>query len=150
VPYYFYTKERRSEPKNLIYVEEGFSRPQIKEISEVSAAVRGLQKGYQMHRVCFPAELKAEIAVGSFSGSCKVSKPQTKRMRKNFCSLQPNLASEISKIKSGDGKRNRRKSSREKSKKFPQKIQLTRKIFVRRCRSKESSPNIRGSHIFTT
>ncbi|MCU1288302.1 MAG: superfamily phosphohydrolase [Acidobacteria bacterium] len=61
VPYYFYTKER-SEPKNLIYVEEGFSRPQIREISEVSAAVRGLQKGYQMHRACFPAELKHEIA----------------------------------------------------------------------------------------
>jgi HD superfamily phosphohydrolase len=61
VPYYFYTKES-SEPKNLIYVEEGFSRPQIREISEISAAVRGLQKGYQMHRVCFPAELKREIA----------------------------------------------------------------------------------------
>ena len=61
VPYYFYTKER-SEPKNLIYVEEGFSHPQIREISEVSAAVRGLQKGFQMHRICFPAELKNEIA----------------------------------------------------------------------------------------
>ena len=61
VPYYFYTKER-SEPKNLIYVEEGFSRPQIKEISEVSAAVRGLQTGYQIHRVCFPPELKSQIA----------------------------------------------------------------------------------------
>lgn len=59
-PYYFYTKER-SESKNLIYVEEGFSRPEIREISEISAAVRGLQKGYQMHRVCFPAELKEEI-----------------------------------------------------------------------------------------
>ena len=61
VPYYFYTKSG-SEPKNLIYVEEGFSRPQIREISEISAAVRGLQKGYQMHRVCFPPELKNEIA----------------------------------------------------------------------------------------
>jgi HD superfamily phosphohydrolase len=61
VPYYFYTK-RQSEPKNLIYVEEGFSRPEIREISEISAAVRGLQKGYQMHRVCFPPELKEEIA----------------------------------------------------------------------------------------
>jgi len=61
VPYYFYTKER-SDPKNMIYVEEGFSRPQIKEISEVSAAVRGLQKGFQIHRVCFPPELKSEIA----------------------------------------------------------------------------------------
>lgn len=61
VPYYFYTT-REGEPKNLIFVEDGFSRPQIREISEVSAAVRGLQKGYQMHRVCFPPELKNEIA----------------------------------------------------------------------------------------
>lgn len=60
VPYYFYTKNA-SDPKNLIYVEEGFSNPQIKEISEVSAAVRGLQKGYQIHRICFPPELKEEI-----------------------------------------------------------------------------------------
>lgn len=62
VPYYFYTKREDGEPKNLIFVEDGFSRPQIREISEVSAAVRGLQKGYQMHRVCFPPELKNEIA----------------------------------------------------------------------------------------
>lgn len=61
VPYYFYTKEI-GEPKNFIYVEDGFSNPQIKEISEVSAAVRGLQKSYQIHRVCFPEELKDEIA----------------------------------------------------------------------------------------
>ncbi len=61
VPYYFYTKNN-TEPKNLIYVEEGFSHPQIREISEVSAAVRGLQKSYQIHRVCFPPELKEEIA----------------------------------------------------------------------------------------
>ena len=61
VPYYFYTKNS-AEPKNLIYVEEGFSHPQIREISEVSAAVRGLQKSYQIHRVCFPPELKVEIA----------------------------------------------------------------------------------------
>lgn len=61
VPYYFYTT-REGEPKNLIFVEDGFSRPQIREISEVSAAVRGLQKGYQMHRVCFPPELKNKIA----------------------------------------------------------------------------------------
>ena len=60
VPYYFYTKDA-SEPKNLIYVEDGFSNPQIKEISEVSAAVRGLQKGYQIHRICFPPELKDQI-----------------------------------------------------------------------------------------
>ena len=61
VPYFFYTKNA-DEPKNLIYVEEGFSRPQIKEISEVSAAVCGLQKEYQIHRLCFPPEVKQEIA----------------------------------------------------------------------------------------
>lgn len=61
VPYYFYTRND-AKPKELIYVEEGFSRANIREISEVSPAVRGLQKGYQIHRVCFPAELKDEIA----------------------------------------------------------------------------------------
>lgn len=61
VPYYFYTKSA-GEPKNMIFAEEGFSRPVIREISEISAAVRGLQKGYQIYRVCFPPELKGEIA----------------------------------------------------------------------------------------
>lgn len=61
VPYYFYSKEI-ADPKKLIYVEEGYSSPQIREISEVSAAVRGLQKAYQIHRVCFPHELRDEIA----------------------------------------------------------------------------------------
>ncbi|MEP6849424.1 MAG: HD domain-containing protein [Acidobacteriota bacterium] len=60
--YYFYTRET-SEPKNLIYVEEGFSHPAIREISEVSSAVRGLQEGYRIHRICFPPEVKDEIAV---------------------------------------------------------------------------------------
>jgi uncharacterized protein len=53
---YFYTKDA-SKPKDLIYVEHGFSRPEMREISEVSAAVRGLQKGYSIHRVCFPPEV---------------------------------------------------------------------------------------------
>lgn len=61
VPHYFYASDR-SEPKNLIYVEDGFSRPRIREISEVSGAVRGLQAGYRIHRICFPAELTEEIA----------------------------------------------------------------------------------------
>ncbi|MGB7070269.1 MAG: hypothetical protein WBD22_12310, partial [Pyrinomonadaceae bacterium] len=60
-PYYFYT-HNADDPKNLIFVEEGFSRPVIREISEISAAVRGLQKGYLIHRVCFPAEVKHEIS----------------------------------------------------------------------------------------
>lgn len=61
VPYYFYTKETTA-PNKLIYVADGYSRPVIREISEISAAVRGLQKGYQIHRVCFPPEVKDEIA----------------------------------------------------------------------------------------
>ncbi|QQS43022.1 MAG: HD domain-containing protein [Acidobacteriota bacterium] len=61
VPYYFYRKTP-DDPKQFIYVEDGYSNPTIREISEVSAAVRGLQKGYEIHRVCFPHELKDEIA----------------------------------------------------------------------------------------
>jgi uncharacterized protein len=60
-PYYFYTKDTDN-PKNLIYVEEGFSRPSIREISEVSAAVRGIQQISHIHRVCFPPELEEKIA----------------------------------------------------------------------------------------
>jgi HD superfamily phosphohydrolase len=60
VPHYFYTSDHAN-PKNLIYVEDGFSRPRIREISEVSSAVRGLQAEYRIHRICFPAELKDEI-----------------------------------------------------------------------------------------
>ena len=60
VPYSFYSKEN-ADPKNLIFVQQGFARPAIREISEVSAAVRGLQEGYRIHRICFPAELKEQI-----------------------------------------------------------------------------------------
>jgi HD superfamily phosphohydrolase len=61
VEHYFYPSPAGN-PQNLIYVEDGFSRPKIREISEVSAAVRGLQKGYRIHRVAFPAELVEEIS----------------------------------------------------------------------------------------
>ncbi|HKP67633.1 MAG TPA: HD domain-containing protein [Pyrinomonadaceae bacterium] len=61
VPHYFYASDR-SQPKNLIYVEDGFSHPTIREISEVSSAVRGLQAEYRIHRICFPVELTDEIA----------------------------------------------------------------------------------------
>jgi len=59
-PYSFYSKDV-SDPKNLIFVEQGFSHPEIKEISAVSSAVRGLQEGYRIHRICFPAEIKDKI-----------------------------------------------------------------------------------------
>ncbi len=60
VPHFFYAPDN-SKPKDLIFVEDGFSRSSIREISEVSSAVRGLQTGYRIHRLCFPAELKNEI-----------------------------------------------------------------------------------------
>lgn len=60
IPYYFYNAAK-TKPTSLIYVEDGYSRPQIREISEVSAAVRGLQKGYQIHRLCFPPEAETDI-----------------------------------------------------------------------------------------
>ncbi|MFL6373840.1 MAG: HD domain-containing protein [Pyrinomonadaceae bacterium] len=58
--YSFYSKEN-ADPKDLIYVQQGFARPIIREISEVSPAVRGLQEGYRIHRICFPAEVKDKI-----------------------------------------------------------------------------------------
>jgi HD superfamily phosphohydrolase len=62
VPYYnYYTAEGAAEPKARIYVEDGYARPRIREISEVSEAVRGLQRGYQLHRICFPPEVKDEV-----------------------------------------------------------------------------------------
>ncbi|MGB8508821.1 MAG: HD domain-containing protein [Pyrinomonadaceae bacterium] len=60
VPYYSYYSAEGTEAKSLIYVEDGYARPTIREISEVSDAVRGL-RGYQLHRVCFPPEVKDEI-----------------------------------------------------------------------------------------
>lgn len=61
VPYYNYYTAAGAEPKSHIFVEDGYARPEIKEISEVSEVVRGLQKGYELHRVCFPAEVKEQV-----------------------------------------------------------------------------------------
>ena len=61
VPYYNYYETEKSEPKSHIYVESGYASPQIREISEVSDVVRGLQHAYELHRVCFPAEVKTEV-----------------------------------------------------------------------------------------
>jgi len=61
VPYYGYYTAEGVEPRTRIYVEDGYAHPQIREISEVSEAVRGLRRGYELHRVCFPAEVKDEV-----------------------------------------------------------------------------------------
>src|SRR5688500_10509732 len=61
VPYYSYYEAEKSEPKTHIYVESGYASPEIKEISEVSDVARGLKHPYELHRVCFPAEVKTEV-----------------------------------------------------------------------------------------
>jgi HD superfamily phosphohydrolase len=61
VPYYNYYTADEAEPRKRIYVEDGYAHPQIREISEVSDAVRGLQRGYELHRVCFPPEVKEDV-----------------------------------------------------------------------------------------
>jgi HD superfamily phosphohydrolase len=61
IPYYNYYAAERAEPKTHIYVESGYAHPEIMEISEVSNVVRGLQHGYELHRVCFPAEVKNKV-----------------------------------------------------------------------------------------
>src|SRR5438552_10118498 len=61
VPYYGYYTSDGVEPRTRIYVEDGYARPAIREISEVSEVVRGLGRGYELHRICFPAEVKDEV-----------------------------------------------------------------------------------------
>jgi hypothetical protein len=74
VPYYNYYTGQGAEPKTRIYVETGYAQPVIREISEVSDAARGLQRGYELHRVCFPAEVKEEVyALYHQSGSRRQS-----------------------------------------------------------------------------
>lgn len=60
-PYCSLEAMKKAKPQSLIYVEDGFSRPHIREISEVSNAVRGLQTAYEVRRVCFPAEIIEDI-----------------------------------------------------------------------------------------
>ena len=77
-PYSFYSTE--TDAKELIFVEDGFSRPVIREISSVSPAVRGLQEGYRVHRICFPAEVKEKIA-GLYHTDGKDLNAKTQRRR---------------------------------------------------------------------
>ncbi len=60
VPYYNYYTAQGADAKARIFVEDSYARPRIREISEISEAVRGLQS-YELHRVCFPPEVKEEI-----------------------------------------------------------------------------------------
>lgn len=71
LPYYNYYAAEKAEPKTHIYVESGYASPRIREISEVSNVVRGLQQPYELHRICFPAEVKNEVYEVYHRGSAK-------------------------------------------------------------------------------
>jgi HD superfamily phosphohydrolase len=80
VPYYGYYTADGVEPHTRIYVEDGYARPVIREISEVSEVVRGLGHRYELHRICFPAEVKDEVyrlyhALPAAKSSAQVSRP---------------------------------------------------------------------------
>jgi hypothetical protein len=60
VPYYSYYTAG-ADAKAHIYVEDGYARPRVREISEISDAVRGLGRGYELYRACFPPEVKDEV-----------------------------------------------------------------------------------------
>jgi len=76
VPYYGYYTGEGAEERARIYVEDGYAHPTIREISEISEAVRGLRRGYELHRVCFPAEVKDEV-YRLYHGTAAIDAKQT-------------------------------------------------------------------------
>jgi len=76
VPYYGYYTGEGAEERARIYVEDGYAHPQIREISEISEAVRGLRRGYELHRVCFPSEVKDEV-YRLYHGTAAIDAKQT-------------------------------------------------------------------------
>lgn len=59
-PHLFYANDA-GKAKDRIYVAGSTSDRKIQEISEISPAVRGLQKGYQVHRICFPGDVRLAV-----------------------------------------------------------------------------------------
>ncbi len=47
--------------RKRIFVEDSYARPRLREITEVSQVAKGLERGYQLHRICFPPEVKIEM-----------------------------------------------------------------------------------------
>jgi HD superfamily phosphohydrolase len=60
IPYYGYYLPGIREPDGQIYIETPGPQSVVKEISEISAVVRGM-KGYKIERICYPAELMGDI-----------------------------------------------------------------------------------------
>jgi uncharacterized protein len=57
IPYYSYY---RPEGRGRLYIERTAPARKICDIADVSAVVRGM-RGYEIHRICFPAELTGHI-----------------------------------------------------------------------------------------
>lgn len=57
IPYYSYY---RPEGKGRLYIERSGTSRELCDIADVSAVVRGM-RGYELHRICFPAELTETI-----------------------------------------------------------------------------------------
>jgi HD superfamily phosphohydrolase len=72
IPYYGYYSPVDVDSKGLIYIDTGGPQPAIREISEISAAVRGMH-GYRIDRACFPAEVTDEMArlIGECAGEAQ-------------------------------------------------------------------------------
>lgn len=60
IPYYGYYAPDASDAKSNIYVETGGPASDVREISDFSQVVRGM-RGYQIHRLCFPAEVTEAV-----------------------------------------------------------------------------------------
>jgi HD superfamily phosphohydrolase len=61
IPYYGYYSPASIDPRSQIYIETGAAGSHIREISEISEVVRGM-RGYGINRVCFPAEVAADMS----------------------------------------------------------------------------------------
>jgi HD superfamily phosphohydrolase len=61
IPYYGYYLPGRPEQGGQIFVDTAGPQPDIREIGDVSAVVRGM-KGYKIERICYPAELSGQVA----------------------------------------------------------------------------------------
>ena len=64
VPYYGYYAPDEADARSNIYVEVGGPGGEVREISEVSHVVKGMES-YRIHRFCFPAEVADAVAAAS-------------------------------------------------------------------------------------
>ena len=80
VPYYNYYTAEGANRRRTSTLKTVMPRRALREISEVSDVVRGLQRGYELHRVCFPAEVKDEVYELYHRGSQRNSQAQRRHI----------------------------------------------------------------------